>query len=227
MLKSFFALLIAVFLVVPGHADDRIKFSFSNEDVAKMIEVYSKATGQKFVLDPSVHAKASILLQEPITREEAFNQLSRALALNGFAICKQADTMVVIRSRAAQRSCTEVTTQLPVESPQRLVTYVYTLQNITADDANRQLRMLISADGEMTPNEKTNQLIFQDWSTNIQRISQILKEVDKPMDPKLAKSLASGKKPRRKKSPVEPDYKNMIENPPADTLGQGQNGAAQ
>lgn len=59
-------LILVIFTVNLVHADDKIKMYYTNEELAKVIEVYSKASGQKFVVDPSVHGKISIFLQEPI-----------------------------------------------------------------------------------------------------------------------------------------------------------------
>lgn len=101
-------------------AETKIKMYFPKEDILKIIEMYSKATGQKFVIDPSVRGQVSILVQEPVSSEEAFNQLSSALALNGFAISKQDDTMIIQNARSAQRNLIEVNTTLPSLKPQRM-----------------------------------------------------------------------------------------------------------
>ena len=89
------AALVLAFSVSTALAQEKVKMYFKNEDIVKIIEIYSKVSGQKFVVDSSVRGTASIFLQEPVTVEEAFNHLSSVLALNGFAISKQGDTMVI------------------------------------------------------------------------------------------------------------------------------------
>ncbi|MFN7729909.1 MAG: hypothetical protein ACK5P7_12195 [Bdellovibrio sp.] len=59
--------------------------NFVNEDITKVIEVYSKAANQKFIIDPSVRGKVTLLNPEDIDLTEAFNQISGALMLNGFS----------------------------------------------------------------------------------------------------------------------------------------------
>ncbi len=120
-MRSIVAFLI-VFSVNSASAQEKIKMTFRNEELSKIIEVYSKASGQKFVVDSSVRGKVSIFLPEPVSYEEAFNQLSSALALNSFAISRQGDTMIVTGARNIQRNLIEVSTELPSLKPERMYT---------------------------------------------------------------------------------------------------------
>ena len=112
-MKIIISLITTLLMATSFAAETKIKMYFPKEDILKIIEMYSKATGQKFVIDPSVRGQVSILVQEPVSSEEAFNQLSSALALNGFAISKQDDTMIIQNARSAQRNLIEVNTTLP------------------------------------------------------------------------------------------------------------------
>lgn len=188
------AALVLAFSVSTALAQEKVKMYFKNEDIVKIIEIYSKASGQKFVVDSSVRGTASIFLQEPVTVEEAFNHLSSALALNGFAISKQGDTMVIRSARNVQRDLIEVSTEKPSLKPERMYTWVYTAKNIPATDINRDLRILPSKDGELNVSAATNQLIMTDWASNLNRIAAILAEIDKKADPAVAKLVEANKK---------------------------------
>lgn len=175
-------------------ASANIKMDFKETDVNLVIEAYSKATGQKFIVDPGVRGKISILMPQPVSSEEAFNHLSTALAINGYAITKRADTFVVRTARNTQRDLIEVSNQLPTVNPERMVTWVVSLKNVSARQVNADLRILQSKDGEMTYSESTNQLLITDWTPNLSRISEILKQVDKPIDSATAKLIAQDRK---------------------------------
>lgn len=185
---------ILVLMTCISNADDKIKMNYSNEELSKVIENYSKATGQKFIVDPAMRGKISIFIQEPVSKEEAFNHLSSALAVNGYAISKQGDTMVIKSSRNIQRDLIEVSTEVPSLKPERMYSWVYTVKNIPAESIYRELRILTSKDGELVANSSTNQLIISDWTSNLNRISELLKKIDKPLDPATAKIVESGRK---------------------------------
>ena len=192
MKASFLVLTIA--LMSFAETTSKMKMYFNNEDLIKIIEQYSKASGQKFVIDPGVRGKISIFLQDPVTLDEAFNQMSSALAINGFAISKQGDTMIVKSARNIQRDLIEVSTQRPTLKPERMYSWVYTFKNISAEQVNRDLRILPSKDGEMSVNSATNQVIFTDWSANLNRIGDLLAELDKKVDPEVAKIVELNKR---------------------------------
>jgi type II secretory pathway component GspD/PulD (secretin) len=160
---------------------DLVKFSYRDADVSKVIEDYSKATGQQFILDSSVRGKVNIINPGPINKEEAFNQLSTALASNGIAISTQGNVMYVAPARSIQRNYIPVVTTLPPLKPERMYTWIIQLQNADADDVNKQLRILTSKDGELVPYVRTNQILVSDWTSNLQRIAELVKEIDKPV----------------------------------------------
>lgn len=199
MLKVIPGLVLAVFMfataaMAQSKSDVKIKMYFPNEELVKVIDFYSKSSGQKMILDPNVHGKVSILVSDELTLDEAFNQLSSALALNGYAISKQGDTMMIASARNVQRSLVEVSAERPNLKPERMVTWVYTVKNLPADAINRDLRILCSKDGEMSVNMSKNQLIFTDWASNLNRIADLLKEIDKPTEASVVKIIEANKK---------------------------------
>jgi general secretion pathway protein D len=185
-----------------------IKLNVKNDELLNVIETYSKASGQKFVIDPAVRGKISILNQQPITLPEAFNQLSSALAINGFAISTQGDTMIIKSARNIQRDLVEVSTELPALKPERMATWVITFKNVPAITVNRDFRILPSKDGEMNVNEAGNQIIVTDWTANLHRIAELVKQVDKTTDPTTAKLVAQARKDQ------DARHKDRAENPP-------------
>lgn len=174
-------------LISSGAAAQSMKFNYKNEEITKIVEDYAKATKQVFVFEGGVRGKATILTEGSIPVSEAYNLMSSALAVNGYGITKQGETFVIMSARNIQRNLVEVTTEVPALKPERMVTYIYSAKNIPVTVLNSNLRILSSKDGEMTIEGKTNRMIFTDWSSNIQRIATILKEVDKPADPNATK----------------------------------------
>jgi general secretion pathway protein D len=178
-------------------AEEKMKMNYSNEEITKIIEAYAKASGQKFIVDTTVRGKITILNPSEISLEEAYSQMSSALALNGFAIVKQGNVSVVRNARSAQRDNLQVyTNEVPPAQPDRMVTWIVTLKNVPAGEINRSIRMLTSAYGEMAILEKKNQLIFTDWTSNIQRISEVISKLDVPTDPGALKIMEQEKKDR-------------------------------
>lgn len=157
-----------------------IKFNFRNADIVKVLEDYAKVSGQKIIVDTQVRGKTTIFNPEPITLDEAFNQLSTAMMTNGLAFSKQGDTLVAMQARQVQRNKIEVVTELPPLKPEKMVTWMIKLKHINADEVNKQLRILTSTNGELVPYTQTNHIIVSDYVSNLHRIADLLKELDQP-----------------------------------------------
>ncbi len=209
------AMVLCLMITVQVWSAEKMKFNYVNEELTRVIENYAKATGQKFVIDSTVRGKISILNQSEITTEEAFNQLSEALAVNGFAFIKQGDFYTVKNARAAQRDNVPVSAEVPAAQPQRMATWVVALKYGSADSIQKDIRLLTSSYGEMSASRETNQLVITDWTSNLQRISEMLKQIDKPLDANTAKIVAAQKKEweaRNRMAP--PKSKGDVKPPP-------------
>lgn len=218
LFAKIFAAAVVLTFCVTSYAQEKLKLNFPNEDITKIIEYYAKASGQKFIVDATVRGRIALLNPTDVTLEEAYNQLSTALALNGFAILKQGDTFVVRNARSAQRDLIEVTNELPKMNPPRMITWIITLKYMSAGDANREIRTLTSSYGEMSTVERLNQLMITDWSTNMQRIAEVIKRLDVPADSATTKIVNQAKKERLErmaKQEKEPKAKpHFVPSPP-------------
>lgn len=186
---------LTVVTVSMAFGADKIKMSFNNgEELIKIIELYSKESGQKFVVEPGVRGRISIFNQEPVSLEEAFNQLSSALAINGFAMSKQGDTMVVKSARAIRNDLIDVSTELPALKPERMAVWVVSFKHISALRVIREMKGLVTRDGEANVNEPANQMIITDWVSNLHKVAELFKQIDKPVDKETAKLVEAAKK---------------------------------
>lgn len=188
-MNHIFLIALTIFALVSTNvqAAETLKWNYKNTDIVDVIESYSKASGQKFIVEPSVRGKISIFNQAPIELNEAFDQLSEALAINGFALVKKDNSYVVMSSRSSTRSYLQTTTEVPSLKPERMVTWIYTPKYISAEMINREMRMFSSKDGEINIVSKTNQIIVSDWSSSINRFYEVLKQVDQPVSSETKK----------------------------------------
>jgi type II secretory pathway component GspD/PulD (secretin) len=197
-------------------AEKTLKFHFDNAELKDIIAAYAKASGQKFVIDPSVKGKASILNTKDTSITEAFALLSSALAVNSFAISEQGDTMIVESARTAERSLIPLYKELPDLKPERMASMVFELKFVSADEINKRLRILPSKDGEMTPYQPTNKLFVTDWVSNIRRIAEIINEIDQPAPGTAADAKAWKSGNRKAEKPENKDSKDSKSDSKAD-----------
>ncbi len=175
-------------LVFVAAAQGNFAFDFNNVELPEIVRQYAKATGQQFVFDDTLKGKGSLVNPSPISKEEAFNQLTEVLALNGYAWMKRDNVIVIQPARRALRGNVEVVKDLPPMRPQKMVTWVYEFNHLPAELVYRQMRVLQSNEGELntTPG---NKLIITDWISNLHRVAKLFAEVDTPENPNIASML--------------------------------------
>jgi general secretion pathway protein D len=203
-------LLFIVALPLMGLAQEipkTLKFNYRNSDLTKVLEDYAAASGRRVIIDPQIKGSITIINPEPITLEEAYNQLSTALAVNGVGFTQSESVLTARPARMIQRDNIPVVTELPPLRPERMVTWIVNLKHISADEVNKQLRILTSRDGELVPYTPTNQLLVSDWTPNLHRIAAIVKNIDTPAS--VAQGRASSRpahlvRPAKKSSPANP-----------------------
>lgn len=189
-----YALLFAlIFAGTFSKADTLINFNFKGEEIGKIVEAYAKASNQKFVISADLHGAATIMMPDKITLEEAFNQLSSALALQGYAISKQGDTMVVMSARNIQRNLIETSSTVPALKPERMATWVY-VPKTPVVELFQSLRIFSSKDGEISIYAPKNQMVITDWTSNLHRVNTLFAELDKPLDAATARIVEKAQK---------------------------------
>lgn len=155
-------------------------FDFPNADISDIVKAISELTGKNFIIDPGVRGKITIIAPSRITVAEAYKAFLSALAINGYAIVPSGSFLKIRTARNAQRDGIETYSGNYFPSSDQMVTKIFHLKHIQAEAVNRDLRILQSKDGEMSPYPPTNSIIISDYGANIERIARILAQLDVP-----------------------------------------------
>jgi general secretion pathway protein D len=161
-------------------AGKTMSMNFKNKDVAEIIEIYGKNSGEKFIIDPDVRGKMTILSEQPVDLPEAFHLMSSALALRGYAILKKEGFFMVRNARSATKDMVETSDKLPESTkPERLFTWIVKPQFLRAETFEKNLRNLISRDGDFFVDPGLNQMVITDYLSNLHRVQAIIQASDR------------------------------------------------
>lgn len=153
-------------------------FDYPNADIADLVKAISELTGKNFVVDPNVRGKITIIAPSRITVAEAYKAFLSALAINGLAVVPGDGFYKIKQARAAQRDNIDTFSGSYYPTSDQMITRIIKLKYISADEVNKQLRILTSKDGELVPYTPTNSLIVSDYGANIDRITKIIEQLD-------------------------------------------------
>lgn len=153
-------------------------FDYPNAEIADVVKAISELTGKNFIVDPQVRGKITIIAPSRITVAEAYKAFLSALAINSLAIVPGDGFYKIKQARAAQRDNIDTFSGAYYPTSDQMITRIVKLKYISADEVNKQLRILNSKDGELMPYTPTNSLIISDYGANIDRIMKILEQLD-------------------------------------------------
>ena len=155
-------------------------FDYPNADIADVIKAIGELTGKNFIVDPQVRAKITIIAPSQITVAEAYRAFLSALAINGLTVVPSGAFLKIKTARNAQRDSIETYSGDYFPNSDQMITRIIKLKHISAEEVNKQLRILPSKDGEMVPYPPTNSIIISDYGSNIERVMKIINELDVP-----------------------------------------------
>lgn len=155
-------------------------FDFPNVELTDVINAISSLTGKNFIIDPGVKGKITIVAPSKITVAEAYKAFLSALAINGFTVVPSGSFLKIKSARTAQRDNIETYSGDYYPNSDQMITRIIHLKHISADQVNRELRILSSKDGEMSVYTATNSLILSDYGSNIDRVMKIIDQLDVP-----------------------------------------------
>ncbi|MBX3022414.1 MAG: type II secretion system secretin GspD [Bdellovibrionales bacterium] len=153
-------------------------FDYPNAEISDVIRAISELTGKNFIVDPQVRGKITIIAPSRITVAEAYKAFLSALAINGLAVVPGDGFYKIKQARVAQRDNIDTFSGAYYPTSDQMITRIIKLKYISADEVNKQLRILTSKDGELVPYTPTNSLIVSDYGANMDRIMKILEQLD-------------------------------------------------
>jgi len=174
------ALLVLLPLMSLAQAQEETwRLNLKDADIRAFVTQVADITGYSFVVDPRVKGKVTVLSSAPMNKDEIYDLFLAVLNVHGFTAIPGEEVIKVVQQVDAKQSAesTERFEEIPSE---QLITRVIQIDNANALELVPILRPLVAKYGHLAGVAAANALIVSDHSSNIQRIEQIVRELDSP-----------------------------------------------
>lgn len=175
--------LLASSMPVKAQSDEPFTLNLENAELRSLIQTVSERTGRNFIVDPRVRAQVTVVSSQPVTGRELYDIFETILAVHGYAAIESEGVTRIVPSATAKQSA--VPFQGPGESGERIVTRVVAVDNVSASQLVPILRPLLPQEAHLVAYQPTNRLIVTDSAANIERIVQIIRRVDRPVESEI------------------------------------------
>ncbi|WKZ32659.1 MAG: type II secretion system secretin GspD [Thermodesulfobacteriota bacterium] len=166
----------------PKGAAAEITINFVDVEVSSLIRIMSEITRKNFIYDAEGGAKGRVTIVAPakLTSDEAMDLFISALELKGFAVVPSGDAYKIIPSSLAKQSGMKVSDGAALARGDQYIVRLITLEYVSFQEALSAVQPLISRYGQVSSFGSKNALMVVDTSSNVEKILNILKSVDRP-----------------------------------------------
>jgi general secretion pathway protein D len=157
--------------------------SFVNADIESVIKAIGHYTGMTFIVDPRVKGTISVVSERAVSKAQAFQLLTSALRLQGYAVVTGDGYAKVVPEAEAklQSSPTQIGVAGAKARGDQIATQVYHLSYESAANLTAVLRPLISPNNSIMADPGNNSLVVTDYADNLRRLSKIIAALDAPV----------------------------------------------
>ena len=156
-----------------------VTIDFENVDINLFIKYISELTGKNFIIDKAVRGNVTIVSPTKISVDEAYKVFESVLEVQGFASVPAGSIIKIVPSADARSKSVE--TGLKGETGEisdKIVTQLIPLKFADPEELKRLFTPLVSKNSVVISYPSTNLLIVTDALSNINRLLQIIEQID-------------------------------------------------
>ncbi len=169
--------------VAPG--EKLVSLKFDGAPIQQVLQYYADITGRTLLQAPDVKGTVTLRSQSKLTIEESLQAIETVLAMNNITLLKVGEKFVkVIPIANARQEGMEFqvggTNAYPDND--RLISEIIQLSHMELADAQTVVTGFIHTYGKVQSLPRINSLMITDAAANLNRIREILKHIDQPME---------------------------------------------
>jgi general secretion pathway protein D len=154
---------------------------FPNAELKDIIKAIAKLTNKNFILDNTIqNRRITIVSPVPVTKQEAYYAFLSSLYTNNLTIVSIGKFLKVIEAKAAIQSNTRVFVGDYAPPSEEIVTVLYTLKHLDAEEIQRFVTDLVPRTSRVNFFPDTNTLVITDTGINLRRVMAVMKSLDVP-----------------------------------------------
>ncbi|MBU3747431.1 MAG: type II secretion system protein GspD [Burkholderiaceae bacterium] len=161
---------------------DRLQLNFRDADIDTVAAAFSHLLGRQILVDARVKGRMSLESSRPLTKDQALALFQSALRMQLFAMVHVGDSLRVVPEVDAKLHGGPVQQQASLaRSGEEVITRVFRLRYELANNILPIIRPLVPPNNTISAMASNNSLVVTDYSSNLERIAQLIEELDAPV----------------------------------------------
>ncbi|HYR35190.1 MAG TPA: type II secretion system secretin GspD [Burkholderiales bacterium] len=157
----------------------RLTLNFVNTDIEAVARAMADFTGRTFIVDPRVKGTVTLMVDQPVTPDQALAALTTALRLQSIALVDAGGVIRVVPEADARMQGGPVQSAASARGDE-IVTQIFRLNYESAVNIAQVLRPLVSTNNPINAYAGNNTIVVTDYAENVRRIARIIAAIDTP-----------------------------------------------
>ena len=162
--------------------EDLLSINMRDADISAVIQWIAEQTNKKIVVDPRVKGKVTVLANQAMSADQAYEVFLAMLDVHGFAVTEAGGILRIFPASLAKTSPKQLVDSFESLSGGRQVLYVFKAVNVSATQLVSLLQPLLPASGYIAAYPANNSLIIADDAENIKRLVDMIEKIDQSGD---------------------------------------------
>ncbi len=154
-------------------------WNLQDADIRDVIEEVARETGENFLVDPKLQGKVTIISAKPLSSKEIYRVFLSMLDSLGYNAIPSGNIIKILPNGNAKQSGPPMMDIKHPKAGDQLVVAVMPIENVNAGDLVPILRPMMPPWADIAAYSPSNSLILSSTAANINRIAQIVRQVDK------------------------------------------------
>lgn len=172
-MRLLVGLLLTAFCTFSSAAKDEFSLNLNEVDIKAMIDTVADITGKNFIVDPRVTGKVTVVTSKPMRASQIYEVFLSILKVHGFSAVETGTIVKVLPNVNAKQEYTD-----RGAGADALLTRMVQLHHVDAGEIVQVLLPLMPQHAFMSAFPGSNVIILSDTSANVNRLAQMIIEMD-------------------------------------------------
>ena len=175
-------LILSIFLVTTFiHAQETFILNYEEVDVRKVTQDIAQFSKKTIILDPRVKGKITIYSNASLDRDQVWNVYLRTIQVSGYSAISDNGFVRIVPENEATRDL-----NFALDERADYVTEIITLKNRSTDEVLPMIKPITGRQSHLSSISSINSLLLVDRQSNVERIKNLIKDLDKNNTAKIS-----------------------------------------
>ncbi|RME64722.1 MAG: type II secretion system protein GspD [Nitrospirae bacterium] len=157
-----------------------VSFNFVDVELPVLAKFVSETTGINIIFDERLRGKVTVIAPTPLKAKDAFSLFTSVLELKGYSLVQAGvNAYKIVPSQQARQGGLKLLEGRPPIDERHIIRLI-PLKHISAQEAVRFLRPMVSRGGYITEFSRGNLVLVVDTALNTEKLVEIIKKIDQP-----------------------------------------------